>query len=137
MKRYLVLLVLLLLVVGCRSESPSTNSQPTNVPAQNANVDVPTTDAGQTSTEGEIKVLGNAGFDPAETRVSVGQIVVWKNEDPKGKGVVINVRKGMSVPVTTSDLVKPGETYRQYMGEAGEYTFWTVGYGKYGKLVVE
>ena len=138
MKRYIVLLGLLLLVVGCQLSSPKAVPEPTPSPLQSAAVGVPTTERNQAITQtDEIKILGKYGFDPAESRVSEGQIVVWRNDNPQKKGESLTfLKEDAGRTIFSTNLIRYGETY-SHQFSTGTYDYWSVGFGVKGKLIVE
>ena len=141
MKRYLILLGLLLLVVGCQLSGPKIESQPTDVPAQNVDgntdVTIPTTDMRETaSSDEEIRIMGKYGFDPAEVTVSEGTIVVWRNDNSQKKGESLAFKGENGITFLSTNIIRYGDTY-SHQFSAGTYEYWSVGFGVKGTLIVE
>ena len=132
-----VLLMALLLVVGC-TKQVTPQAQPTPAPLQGAAV-ADTNSAAETSQLADtgVSILGAEGFNPSEVTVKRGTYVQWKNDDPKGKAVVVQVQKGKTPAIFNSNLLKRGDTFEHYFDEVATYTFWTEGYGVRGTITVQ
>lgn len=83
-----------------------------------------------------IKVLGREGFQPAALAIEQGDTVVWVNEDPTQKALVLTLQKDKSRQFVASDIVEVGEAVQYTFDEAAHYDYWTVGYGVRGSLDV-
>ena len=151
MKKYMLLCVLMmaaLVVAGCTKapvvEETAAPVQPVET-AEEPNVEATETEVSTTSESsseetvealsGDVEILGAEGFSPAEASVSVGEEVVFLNS--LNKNVVITFKNEGTGKYTNSKLIKTGMTYSHTFPEAGSYTYWTIGYGIEGKLVVE
>lgn len=122
-------LVLALMLLGCQKEALP--EQP--VPLQAAVVAPPLEPV---SLMYEIRVLGKQGFDHPELNLLAGDGVVWINQDPQGKAMEMVLQKGTSRKFITSPVFKLGERYQYAFTEPATYTYWTVGYGVKGTVVV-
>jgi plastocyanin len=155
MKKYHVILglLLVLLVVGCTTqEQPVEEVNTEETVAETAEQPVETTETtAEVTTSGstEVSLYGQEGFDPMELKVSVGTTVYFVNraaenieaadidEDTKGKSLVLTFQKDGSRVMFNSQLIKFGDTYSHTFDEAGNYEYWTQGYGTKGLIVVE
>lgn len=151
MRKYLIGLFLILLVVGCQQQATtSTESPPTGqviTPAETEEVpteiEVPAETEAEEPTEtvkealagGDVSILGKEGFDPAEITVKEGSTVVFTNNDPKGKSLVLTFQIGRKF--IASGKIEAGKKYEQVFDEKGTYDYWTITYGVKGKVVVE
>jgi plastocyanin len=139
MKRYIltVLLVSLVLLVGCGPTLDTTAPvkepivQPVPVQKEIAQAKESTIK----STVDGIKILGKEGFDPASA--TVGKEVAFSNNDPAKKSTTITFQNKDTKKVTTTGLIKAGETYTHVFGETGTYSYWTTAHGVKATLVVE
>lgn len=138
MKRYLIVLGLLLLVVGCQLSGPKVESQPTNVPALDTNKAIPAADTLETTSAltDEIRIMGKYGFDPAEAKVSEGTIVVWRNDNSQKKGESLVFKEESGRTLFSTNIIRYGDTY-SHQFSAGRYEYWSVGFGVKGTLIVE
>ncbi len=134
MKRYIVLIGLLLLIVGC--QLGGSKESPPASPIQGATV-AKTPTPSSTITLEDVQILGKYGFNPAEVRISAGDIVVWKNEDTQKKAVVLTFHQEGTRTFIAGDQIPYGDTYTFNFEEPGRYEYWTVGYGVKGSVIVE
>lgn len=148
MKKYILFCVMMaaLVVVGCTKapiiEETTTTDQPTETVEEPSDemtgasmTDWSSSEETAETLTGDVEILGKDGFSPAEASVNVGEEVVFLNK--ASKDVVITFQNDGTRMFTNSQLVKTGTTYSHVFSEAGSYTYWTVGYGVKGKLVVE
>jgi len=87
-----------------------------------------------TPTANDVRILGKAGFEPAELTISVGSAVTWKNGDKKD--LTLTIMKGKKF-FHNSPLIKAEEIFELEFTEAGTYEYWSVAYGVKAKVVVE
>jgi len=151
MKKYMLFLAIVmvaLFIVGCQKESVSEMeaSEPAGeAPVREATQPVAREPVQQEETAaprrvvtaGEVQVLGKEGFDQEELSVRAGSAVAFVNSDPAEKDMTLVFQKDGSRTFLTTQVIQPGETYEQVFEEAGDYDFWTIGYGLRGKITVE
>jgi len=138
-KNYLVLGIILisLIILGCKQQVDNISEPTGSIPAQPP-ISPPISDDLEASTD-QVSILGKGGFDPAEAIIKQGDKLVWLNDDPQKKSVVLNFKKGTKPiwsKVVVSPLLKAGDTYERTFDEAGTYEYWTTGYGVIGKIIV-
>ena len=80
-------------------------------------------------------LITEKGFEPAKVVVKAGQSVVWHNERPRLRALVIGVYKSAGID---SGFLKPGRSFMMDFREVGEYKYVDgVVIGLVGKVVVE
>lgn len=84
-----------------------------------------------------VEILGANGFDPAELTIQKNDLVRWTNNDPKAKDAVITFQYENSREFENSEVIPAQGTWEKVFTVSGTYTYWTVGYGVQGKIVVE
>ncbi len=84
-----------------------------------------------------ITSLGEQGFDQWETHINIGDTIVFINENPEQKDMVITFQKDRSREFFNSDITSYSEGYEHIFSEAGDYYFWVLGYGKEAVVIVE
>jgi len=144
---FFVLMMVALVVVGCakapvEDETPKpdqtieTVKEPTEEVAETEPSAVSESSSEETveALSGEIEILGAEGFSPAEASVNVGEEVVFINKI--NKNAVLTFQKDGTKKFINSNLIKTGATYSHAFSEAGSYTYWDIGYGIEGKLIV-
>lgn len=88
----------------------------------------------------EIKILGKEGFDNPQLKVKAGDKVIWTNNIPEQKDVVLTIQKDSSKEFVNSGLIiseSEGGFWEHTFEEVGNYTYWTVGYGVKARIIVE
>ena len=131
-----LLALALLVVAGCESaveEMPEVEETEEVAPEVEEVAEVEEVVEELVVSAGTVQILGKEGFDQDSLTVSSGSMVTFVNADMDEKDVTLVV-KG---PATFTDSVDFGESWEVTFEEAGEYDFWTVGYGVQGSLVVE
>lgn len=156
---YSVLFVLMILVSACAQKPaqeaaasvpkvqapPETQPKPEvkpismpteTVPSAESVPPVPETKVVETPTAAatEIKILGKAGFEPAQLDVSAGTKVTWLNNDQKT--LTLNIFKEGKF-YKNSPLIQPGGKFEHEFTEKGAYEYWAVAYGAKAKLTVK
>ena len=129
---YIVLsaaVVLMLLLTGCSKAPPSAPVQNTPPPA------TPPSEIIQGRAY-MVDILGADGFDPAELRIGKNDLVRWTNKDPKAKDAVITFQYENSREFVNSDIIPAQGTWEKVFTVSGTYTYWTIGYGVQGKVMV-
>lgn len=135
MKKYILLGLILLLIVGCQKEVP--------IEEEEVIVEEPTTPTGAVIAETailkmfEVQILGRNGFDPDVLTVKVGDGIIFINNDPREKAAVITFKKDNLQKFINTELIQPGDGYQMTFEEAGTYNYWTIGYGVRAKLIVQ
>ncbi len=85
----------------------------------------------------QVSILGRKGFSPSEVRANGGDVISWTNNDAEGKEVTLVFQKPREVnKFITSPIIKLEEEWTYTFEQSGEYTYWTVGYGTKGKVIV-
>jgi len=84
-----------------------------------------------------ITSLGEQGFDQWETHINIGDTIVFINENPEQKDMVITFQKDRSRKFFNSDITPYSKEYEYTFSETGDYYFWTLGYGKEAVVIVE
>lgn len=84
---------------------------------------------------GDIEIVGKEGFVPLETTVSVNEEVTFLNKGTKE--AVLTFQKDATQKFLNSNIIKSGATGTMIFTEPGTYTYWEMGYGVKGKLIVE
>ena len=85
-----------------------------------------------------ISVLGRQGFFPATIEGHPGDEFRWINNDPEKKDVTLVFQRPFEVnKFITSPVIKPGQEWIYTFPRHGQYTYWTVGYGKQGKVIAK
>jgi len=144
MKKYLLagLLVLLLFGTACSEQKDdATNALTGRVIADLGNEQVKEKGTTILVVQNEenvviIDVLGKNGLEPKEVKMKLGDKIRFYNKDPANKDMEITMRFGKTNKFITTPVVKP-KTYTEYFfSEAGDYTYWTNGYGIQGKIEV-
>lgn len=89
--------------------------------------------------DGKVKIIasGEEGFSQEEITIDVGDKVVFKNENPKDKDIVITLQKDGSQTFISTGLIKPGEEDELSFEESGVYTYWAMGFEPRAKIIVE
>ena len=126
----LLLIVSLIVLSGCSKSAPN-QAPPTTVP--------PPTPADEIiqGRAYNVNVLGANGFAPAELIIRKNDLVRWTNNDPQGKDMVITIQYENSREFVNSDIVSVQGTWEKVFTTSGTYTYWTIGYGVKGKVMVE
>ncbi|MBI4439460.1 hypothetical protein HY638_00650 [Candidatus Woesearchaeota archaeon] len=132
----LALSVLLLLVAGCAKTAPQPDApaapaepQVEPVPTEPATVEPVSKPAGGSA---EVQILGRAGFEPSEIKISTGTTVTWRVSDTTTHRL-IQVGTGVSSP-----LLKPGATYEYTFNQPGKFEVLDVVFkGKSLMVIVE
>lgn len=82
-------------------------------------------------------ILGKNGFQPTQMTIDVGDSITWSNEDPGQREVVLTFQKDKLLnKIITSPIIKVNTEWEYTFTEAGTYEYWTVAYGRKGKIVV-
>lgn len=87
----------------------------------------------------EIKILGKEGFDNPQLKVKAGDKVIWTNNIPEQKDVVLTLQKDGTKEFVNSGLIiseSEGGFWEHTFEEVGNYTYWAVGYGIKAKVIV-
>lgn len=87
--------------------------------------------------DGDVVILGNKGFEPAEFAVNVNEAVVFVNQEPGMKDVALIFQLKGTTLTKSSGKIGYGETYTHTFDKAGTYVFWSVGHGVKGTIVVQ
>ena len=150
MKKYIIGLFLILLIAGCQqketttappepsgedvvTETPPTTEVPPTTETPPAETTTETEK--ETPTTNDVSILGKNGFEPMEITVKKGDAIVWINNDPNGKVIVLTFQKGKKF--ITSSKIEAGKTYEHMFDEEGAYDYWTISYGVRGKVNVK
>ncbi len=138
--RYLMVLLVVILLVGCQSSVPETEPAAAKAVKEAKEAAGSPTAAVVSEKEPalaqeEVAILGREGFDPEELTITEGKPVVFVNQD--SRAVVITFQHNTSRKVANSVVIPPGESYIHSFTEAGTYDYWTIGYGIKGKITVE
>lgn len=125
-----VLIVAFLIMVGYQKKitttsTPGTSSLP------------PPPQESVTGISHSVRILGSQGFDPLELRIRVGDKVIWANRDLRQKDAVLTFQYENSRDFINSEIIKPDQSWEYVFTQPGTYSYWTVGYGVNGKLIVE
>lgn len=83
-----------------------------------------------------VSVYGTNGFGPGELEIKVGDSVTFTNKDPREKAVQIVFQNKNNGKVINGKVIALGEEETVIFNEPGNYSYWTVGYGIRGKLIV-
>lgn len=136
-----MIIVLGVILAGCASEAPAPVEEPEiadesddMIPEEpEVEVEGPEeVEETKPAASATVQMLGVDGFDPLEIRVKEGATVAFVNTLEKDDTLVF--RKEGVVAMENSDIVKPGMTYERTF-EAGNYQFWSVGYGPVGATI--
>ncbi len=125
----LLFLGLLVIVAGCKSETPSAgNEMPVNegTPETEVNDDSAT----KVSGDEEIDIIGGA-FVPGSVTVSAGSTITWTNKDAEDHSVSFNEE------TILDSVVDPGETVDATFDAPGTYKYKDKFTGAKGEVVVE
>ena len=123
-------LVIMLLLTGCSKAAPSVAGKNTPPPA------TPPSEIIQGRAY-MVDILGVNGFDPAELKIGKNDLVRWTNKDPKAKDAVITFQYENTREFVNSDIIPAQGTWEKVFTTSGTYTYWTIGYGVKGKVIVE
>jgi len=139
-KKMLIIISVLTFLLGCTSGPEvvvEERAQPSSPPVlgEEDSDDGPSVLPLPTGAAVEVHVLGKQGFDPSEFTASVGQEVIFVNDDAKTFSMTF-VKDG-SRKFENSDLTKPGASYTHVFKEPGVYQFWTIGYGVRGTATIQ
>lgn len=153
MKKYIIALVLVLFLGACQQQTDGRNIQATqnkitetvetqDAPEQQADAWVgqqnkQTEEIPESSSAGEVLILGRGGFEPEILTVKKGTAVQFLNKDSAENVIVLTFQKGNSRDFTNSDHIPAGMTYEHVFSEAGIYDYWSLAYGVKAKIIVE
>jgi hypothetical protein len=82
----------------------------------------------------EVQVLGKHGFDLKGYIANKNQEILFTNQDPKQKDMVLTFQRDKSREIFNSPIIKAGQSYSYTFDKEGDYEFWTIGYGVKSKL---
>ncbi|MBI2662422.1 hypothetical protein HYX11_03105 [Candidatus Woesearchaeota archaeon] len=144
MKRYLFVGLLVLLVLGtaCSTQKDdATNVLTGRIVADLGNEQVKEKGTTISVVQNEenivtIEVLGKNGLEPKEVKTKLGDKIRFYNKDPANKDMEITMRLGKTNKFITTPIIKPNMYTEYFFSEAGDYTYWTIGYGIQGKIEV-
>ncbi len=140
MLKYLIVLIgIILIIVGCGAEQSPTTGVAVSVPepVQEEPIARGAAPTSPIILIEEVHILGKEGFDPQQITIGVGDTIIWINKDPQGKVAVLTFQKDGSRTFFASKSIQVGGADSFLFEEPGSYTYWTVGYGVRGKVVVE
>src|SRR3989344_5050276 len=129
------LLLILVLAVGCSEQKEdSTNLLTGRVVADLGNEQVKEEGTTILVVQNEdkivnIDVLGKDGIEPKEVKVKLGDKLRFYNKDSANKDMEITMRLGKTNKFITTPVIKPNTYTEYFFTEAGNYTYWTIGYG--------
>ncbi|MBI2573400.1 hypothetical protein HYV86_06050 [Candidatus Woesearchaeota archaeon] len=90
------------------------------------------------SQDHRVEILGKEGYDVTDLTIRKDDAVVWFNNDPTEKRMVITIKSMDNVDaLIAGKLFAYGEEWTHTFTQAGEYQFWTEAYGKKGTITVE
>lgn len=137
---FLGLVMMLIFVVGC---SESKDSASTLTGGVVANLNPEPVKENQTTKISLVQdqvhyidVNGKNGIEPKELKVRVSDKLRFVNKDPANKDMEITMQLGGSRKFITTPVVKPNAYTEYFFAEAGNYTYWTIGYGIQAKIEV-
>jgi len=144
--KYLFVLLTILLVIGCATETPEvteeeTIEETTEVVEETETVEEEIIEE-EVTVEGEqvILIKGPKAIEPSELTVSVGTIVVWKNEDyldkDAGTGRAHTLAEWSGY--FRSERLEPGDVFSFTFNEPGTYEYRSITTpGARGTIIVE
>ncbi len=83
-----------------------------------------------------VSVRGPSGFDTQVLRINAGDQVIFANNDPREKDMVLTFQKDRTPTFFNSDITPYHATYTHTFDEAGVYDYWVLGYGVKAAIVV-
>lgn len=125
----LVLAVMAALLAACQKRTSSTEPGSSSLPT-------PPEDS-LTGMERSAWILGSQGFDPMELHALQGDKTIWMNKDPRGKDAVLTFQFENTREFLNSEVIPADSSWSYVFTQKGTYTYWVIGYGVKGKLVVE
>jgi plastocyanin len=134
----LLLVLVLILTVACSKEKDSAADAVTGGAVANTNNEQANAEA-ESASEGEVNavnILGKDGLDPETLTAKVGDTLRFYNKDPDNKNLVVTLRLGKTPKFLNTPLIEPNGYGDVTVTEAGDYSFWAVGYGIKGSLQV-
>ena len=145
--KYLFVLLTILLVIGCATETPEVTEEegvgetPTMEEEIPTTVEEPIVEAAVSgATEQIVLIKGPTAMEPAELTIAVGTTVVWKNEDwldkdaGTGRAHVIAEWNG----AFRSERLEPGDVFSFTFDEPGTYEYRSITTpGARGTIIVE
>jgi hypothetical protein len=84
----------------------------------------------------EIKILGKHGFDLKGYIANKNQEILFTNNDPQQKDMVLTFQKEKTREIFNSPIIKADQSYSHTFDTPSDYEFWTIGYGVKSKLII-
>jgi len=137
---FLGLVMMLALVVGCSETKESSSTLTGGVVADFNPEPVKDNQTTKISLVQDqihyIDVNGKNGIEPKELKVKISDKIRFANKDPANKDMEITMQLDGTRKFITTPVVKPNAYTEYFFAEAGNYTYWTVGYGIKAKIEV-
>ena len=84
-----------------------------------------------------INIFGRNGFAPEIITIQAGDSITWTNRDPEHKEVALTFYEEGTRHFRNSRTIRPAQEETMIFPQKINYTYWTVGYGVKGKIIVD
>jgi plastocyanin len=83
-----------------------------------------------------VSMLGSSGFNKDIMRIQSGDQIIFVNNDPREKDMVLTFQKNGTQTFFNSDITSPRASYTHTFNDEGVFDYWSLGYGIRASIIV-